>query len=175
MSISSVLVAASCIALYTAHQTLTRLHPVSVNLPTLRLKETFVEREAMEVDVVIVGAGPAGLSTACRLAQASQENGQELSIVVVEKGSEVGAHLLSGAVFEAKALTELFPNWKEDGAPLNTPVTRDDIFYLTGAEKGIKVPNLFVPKTMHNEGKDRKSTRLNSSHVAISYAVFCLK
>lgn len=111
-----------------------------------------MEREAMEVDVVIVGAGPAGLSTACRLAQASQENGQELSIVVVEKGSEVGAHLLSGAVFEAKALTELFPNWKEDGAPLNTPVTRDDIFYLTGAEKGIKVPNLFVPKTMHNEG-----------------------
>src|SRR5690625_1436115 len=96
----------------------------------------------MEVDVVIVGAGPAGLSTACRLAQVSQENGQELSIVVVEKGSEVGAHLLSGAVFEAKALTELFPNWKEDGAPLNTPVTRDDIYYFTGAEKGIKVPNL---------------------------------
>src|SRR5699024_3613848 len=152
MSISSVLVAASCIALYTAHQTLTRLHPVSVNLPTLRLKETFVEREAMEVDVDIVGAGPAGLSTACRLAQVGQENDQELSIVVVEKGSEVGAHILSRAVLEPKALDELFPKWKEEGAPLETAVTGDDIYYFTGAEKGIKVPNLFVPKTMHNEG-----------------------
>jgi len=111
-----------------------------------------VERDAMEVDVVIVGAGPSGLSAACRLAQIGQEAGQELSIVVVEKGSEVGAHLLSGAVFETKALDELFPNWKEDGAPLNTPVIGDDIYYLTGPEKGIKVPNLFVPSTMHNEG-----------------------
>ncbi|HLR17813.1 MAG TPA: electron transfer flavoprotein-ubiquinone oxidoreductase [Alcanivoracaceae bacterium] len=111
-----------------------------------------MERDAMEVDVVIVGAGPSGLSTACRLAQISQETGQELSIVVVEKGSEVGAHLLSGAVFEPKALNELFPNWKEEGAPLNTPVIGDDIYYLTGPEKGIKVPNLFVPSTMHNEG-----------------------
>lgn len=111
-----------------------------------------MERDAMEVDVVIVGAGPSGLSTACRLAQISQEKGQELSIVVVEKGSEVGAHLLSGAVFETKALDELFPNWKEDGAPLNTPVIGDDIYYLTGPDKGIKVPNLFVPSTMHNEG-----------------------
>ena len=111
-----------------------------------------MERDAMEVDVVIVGAGPSGLSAACRLAQIGQEAGQELSIVVVEKGSEVGAHLLSGAVFETKALDELFPNWKEDGAPLNTPVIGDDIYYLTGPEKGIKVPNLFVPSTMHNEG-----------------------
>eukprot|EP00747_Dinoflagellata_sp_TGD_P156541 gnl/TRDRNA2_/TRDRNA2_177673_c0_seq11.p2 gnl/TRDRNA2_/TRDRNA2_177673_c0~~gnl/TRDRNA2_/TRDRNA2_177673_c0_seq11.p2 ORF type:complete len:467 (-),score=90.57 gnl/TRDRNA2_/TRDRNA2_177673_c0_seq11:19-1419(-) len=106
----------------------------------------------MEVDVVIVGAGPSGLATACRLGQIAQESGQELSVVVVEKGSEVGAHILSGAVLEPRALNELFPNWKELGAPLNTPVTDDEIFYLTGAEKGSKVPNLFVPKTMHNEG-----------------------
>jgi electron-transferring-flavoprotein dehydrogenase len=106
----------------------------------------------MEVDVVIVGAGPSGLATACRLGQIAQESGQELSVVVVEKGSEVGAHILSGAVFEPRALNELFPNWKELGAPLNTEVGGDEIFYFTGAEKGSKVPNPFVPKTMHNEG-----------------------
>ena len=111
-----------------------------------------MEREAMEVDVVIVGAGPSGLATACRLGQIAQETGQEISVVVVEKGSEVGAHILSGAVLEPRALNELFPDWKDRGAPLNTPVTGDDIFYLTGAEKGIKVPGPFVPKTMHNEG-----------------------
>ena len=111
-----------------------------------------MERESMEVDVVIVGAGPSGLATACRLGQIAQESGQELSVVVVEKGSEVGAHILSGAVFEPRALNELFPNWKELGAPLNTEVGGDEIFYFTGAEKGSKVPNPFVPKTMHNEG-----------------------
>src|SRR5699024_11243776 len=125
---------------------------VSASFFNFASRRLFVERDAMEVDVVIVGAGPSGLSAACRLAQIGQEAGQELSIVVVEKGSEVGAHLLSGAVFETKALDELFPNWKEDGAPLNTPVIGDDIYYLTGPEKGIKVPNLFVPSTMHNEG-----------------------
>lgn len=106
----------------------------------------------MEVDVVIVGAGPSGLATACRLGQIAQESGQELSVVVVEKGSEVGAHILSGAVFEPRALNELFPNWKELGAPLGTEVTGDDIYYFTGANKGTKVPGPFVPKTMHNEG-----------------------
>ncbi|MEY1661876.1 electron transfer flavoprotein-ubiquinone oxidoreductase [Isoalcanivorax beigongshangi] len=111
-----------------------------------------MEREAMEVDVVIVGAGPSGLATACRLGQIAQETGQELSIVVVEKGSEVGAHILSGAVLEPRAMNELFPNWKELGAPLNTPVKDDEIFFFTGAQKGTRVPNLFVPKTMHNEG-----------------------
>ena len=111
-----------------------------------------MERESMEVDVVIVGAGPSGLATACRLGQIAQESGQELSVVVVEKGSEVGAHILSGAVFEPRALNELFPNWKELGAPLNTEVGGDEIFYFTGADKGSKVPNPFVPKTMHNEG-----------------------
>jgi electron-transferring-flavoprotein dehydrogenase len=111
-----------------------------------------VEREFMEFDVVIVGAGPAGLSAACRLKQKAAEAGKELSVCVVEKGSEVGAHILSGAVFEPRALNELFPNWKELEAPLNTPVTRDDIYMLKNAESAVKLPGLFVPKTMHNEG-----------------------
>ncbi|RBJ80607.1 electron transfer flavoprotein-ubiquinone oxidoreductase [Pseudomonas sp. MWU12-2534b] len=111
-----------------------------------------MEREYMEFDVVIVGAGPAGLSAACRLKQKAAEAGKEISVCVVEKGSEVGAHILSGAVFEPRALTELFPDWKELGAPLNTPVTRDDIYVLRSGETATKVPDFFVPKTMHNEG-----------------------
>jgi len=106
----------------------------------------------MEFDVVIVGAGPAGLSAACRLKQQAAEQGQEISVCVVEKGSEVGAHILSGAVFEPRALDELFPNWKELGAPLNTPVKRDDIYLLKDESQATKVPNFFVPKPMHNEG-----------------------
>ncbi len=111
-----------------------------------------MEREYMEFDVVIVGAGPAGLSAACRLKQNAAQAGQEISVCVVEKGSEVGAHILSGAVFEPRALEELFPDWKALGAPLNTPVTRDDIYMLTSATGGKKLPGLLVPKTMHNEG-----------------------
>ncbi|MGY2226953.1 electron transfer flavoprotein-ubiquinone oxidoreductase [Pseudomonas gingeri] len=111
-----------------------------------------MEREYMEFDVVIVGAGPAGLSAACRLKQKAAEAGQEISVCVVEKGSEVGAHILSGAVFEPRALNELFPDWKELGAPLNTPVKRDDIYVLRSGETSTKVPDFFVPKTMHNEG-----------------------
>lgn len=111
-----------------------------------------MEREFMEFDVVIVGAGPSGLAAACRIKKQAAETGQDVSVCVVEKGSEVGAHILSGAIFEPRALEELFPDWKELGAPLNTPVTRDDIYMLTSAEKSSKVPGLFVPKTMHNEG-----------------------
>src|SRR5690554_4171061 len=96
----------------------------------------------MEFDVVIVGAGPAGLSAACRIKQQAADAGQEISVCVVEKGSEVGAHILSGAVFEPRALEELFPNWKELGAPLNTPVKRDDIYMLTSEEKAKKLPDL---------------------------------
>ncbi|MGJ8690581.1 MAG: electron transfer flavoprotein-ubiquinone oxidoreductase [Gammaproteobacteria bacterium] len=109
-------------------------------------------RESMEVDVVIVGAGPAGLSAACRLLQLAKEAELELSVCVLEKGSEIGAHILSGAVFETSALDELFPDWKERGAPLNTAVTGDDVYYLSGPTKGTKFPGLLVPKPMHNDG-----------------------
>ncbi|MDH7944802.1 electron transfer flavoprotein-ubiquinone oxidoreductase [Pseudohongiella sp. SYSU M77423] len=111
-----------------------------------------MQRESMEVDVVIVGAGPAGLATACRLLQLAQEAEKEISVCVLEKGSEVGAHILSGAVFEPAALTELFPDWKEKGAPLHTAVTGDDIYYLPGAEKSVRFPDMIVPKPMRNHG-----------------------
>lgn len=111
-----------------------------------------VERESMEFDVLIVGAGPAGLSTACKLAQLNQEQGGDLQICVIEKGSEVGAHILSGAVFEPRALAELFPDWQERGAPLSTAVKRDDIFMFKNAENASKLPNFMVPKTFHNDG-----------------------
>ena len=111
-----------------------------------------MEREFMEFDVVIVGAGPSGLSAACRLKQKAAEAEQDISVCVVEKGSEVGAHILSGAVFETRALDELFPNWQELGAPINTPVKRDDIYLLQDADKARKIPDFFVPKTMHNQG-----------------------
>lgn len=111
-----------------------------------------MERESMEFDVVIVGAGPSGLSSAIKLMQLAQAQNKELMVCVVEKGSEVGAHILSGAVLETKALDELLPNWKELDAPINTPVTKDEIYYLTSHDKGIKLPNIMTPKTMHNEG-----------------------
>ncbi len=98
-----------------------------------------VERESMEFDVVIVGAGPSGLAAAIRLRQLAEEKGREISVCVIEKGSEVGAHILSGAVLEPRALAELFPDWQERGAPLNTPVASDQ-FLLLGKSGAMKLP-----------------------------------
>src|SRR3954464_6608062 len=109
-------------------------------------------RESMDFDAVIVGAGPAGLATAIRLKQRATEQGGDVSVVVVEKGSEVGAHILSGAVIDPIGLDRLLPEWRADpDRPLTTEVTRDEFMYLSHSS-GIRLPNVFMPKLMDNHG-----------------------
>ena len=110
------------------------------------------ERESMDFDVVIVGAGPCGLAAACRLMQLAGEAGRELNVCLVEKGSEIGAHILSGAVFEPRPLDELFPDWRERGAPVSVAVQRDEFHWLREGGGAFRVPEFFVPRPTRNHG-----------------------
>ena len=110
-----------------------------------------MQRESMQFDIVIVGAGPAGLAAAIRLKQLAAARGGELSVCLIEKGAEIGAHILSGAVMDPRALSELLPDWQADGAPLHAPVS-EDRFYILSEREATRVPNSLLPKCFHNDG-----------------------
>ena len=116
------------------------------------MRNRTVERESMEFDLVVVGGGPGGLATAIRFAQMAADADAEFTVCLVEKSSEIGAHILSGAVIEPRALNELLPDWQKMGAPLNNPVTEDALYYLTDDQQGMRLPAWLVPKAFHNQG-----------------------
>lgn len=112
-------------------------------------------REQMEYDVIIVGGGVAGLATAIKLKQEQRKHGKEINVCLIEKGSELGDHVLSGNCFEPRGFDELFPEWRsmtDNPPPISTPVTSDNFYFLTSQKNAIKIPHFFFPKTINNQG-----------------------
>ena len=128
-----------------------------------------IERDSMEFDVLVVGGGPAGLAAAIRLKQLAAKAGSDISVCVIEKGSEIGAHTLSGAVMDPRAITELMPDWKAQGAPLETEVTEDEVLFLT-ATKSYRTPNWALPSGLRNHKSPEGCKVLNGVPKPASHA-----